>query len=264
MHRHPWGKENFWEKDNCENVHSYYSVYPVPTAAALWCGVPPDQVEQRLKESVEIHRAIYQHPYIKCLEPRCRALHEAIKSGALPVSRETGEAFDGSQEHVAPERRHVSRKNLKDWISREFPSDKPDFLFDEIERKAHSAVTLEAYQTLVTERDALKTRLEKTTEALRSTREEKESIEGERNSLRQMVEQSGPTGERSEKTYQLIIGALLSCMHGEIPSSRVHPSFPNETHLIEAILSTFERFPGLSERTLRGKFSEAKKALQSI
>nr|VFK12704.1 MAG: hypothetical protein BECKLPF1236B_GA0070989_103930 [Candidatus Kentron sp. LPFa] len=70
-----------WETGSCKHVQPYYTVYPVPVAAALWCSVPPSEVEQHLSVATEVHRAIFRHPYIKCLEPGCRALHEAIEKG---------------------------------------------------------------------------------------------------------------------------------------------------------------------------------------
>ena len=41
-----------------------------------------------------------------------------------------------------------------------YPDQKPAFLFDEIERTTHAAVTVEAIQALQADRDALKVRLE--------------------------------------------------------------------------------------------------------
>jgi hypothetical protein len=34
-----------WENDSCEAVQSYFTVYRVPVAAALWCGIEPGEVE---------------------------------------------------------------------------------------------------------------------------------------------------------------------------------------------------------------------------
>ena len=38
-----------WENDSCEHVQSYYTLYPVPVAAALWCGIPTGEVDEHLK-----------------------------------------------------------------------------------------------------------------------------------------------------------------------------------------------------------------------
>ena len=81
-------------------------------------------------------------------------MHEAMDKGALLVSRENGKSFEGTTDHVAPERRPVTRQNLKEWIAREFPADKPEFLFDEVERKTHSAINADAFRALQADRDA--------------------------------------------------------------------------------------------------------------
>jgi len=66
-----------------------------------------------------------------CLELKCRAIHEAINSGELPVCRENGVVVDDN-DHVAPARRHVRREDLKAWIAKKFPDDMPAFLLDKI------------------------------------------------------------------------------------------------------------------------------------
>ena len=252
-----------WETDNCEHVQSYYTVYPVPVAAALWCGVPPEEVEQLLSEATEIHRAIFRHPNIKCLEPRCRALHDAIEKGALLVSRENGNPFDGSKEQVAPDRRHVTRQNLKDWIAREFPSDKPAFLFDAIERSTHSAISADAFRALKADHDKLEKRLATFKSECKTLSDERNAIESERNSLKAIVDNMGTPGERAESTYQNIIAALLDCIAGNLPGIEKHPSFPSESKLIEAIDDHYRGYGGLSKSNLSRKFPEAKRALQS-
>jgi hypothetical protein len=144
-----------WEDESCDQVQSYYTVYPVPVAAALWCGIPPSEIQGHLEASTKLPHAVYRHPYIPCLEPRCRAIHEAIEKSALLVCRENGKSFDENTEHVAYDRRHVTRQNLKEWISKEFPSDKPAFLFDETERKTHAAFNADSFRALQADRDAL-------------------------------------------------------------------------------------------------------------
>jgi hypothetical protein len=177
-----------WETDSCEAVQSYYSCYTIPKAAALWCKVPPDQVAHILEQAQEVARNIYRHPEVTCLEPRCRAIHDAIDNDKLACGRDGRGRSLESQDHVAPDRRTVTRHDLKEWIAREFPGDKPPFLFDDIERAAHSAITSQAYKALEAERDALKARIDKATEAYRALREQKEALESERDSLKNIVD----------------------------------------------------------------------------
>ncbi len=252
-----------WENDNCEHVQSYYTIYPMPVAAALWCGIPPNEIQEYLDASTQVHRAIYRHPYIKCLEPRCRAMHEAIEKGALLVSRENGKSMDGSEVYVAPERRHVTRQDLKEWIAREFPSDKPEFLFDEIERKTHPAIDADAFRALQAERDALKARIKKAEEWAKEIIAEQNALLGERDSLRAIVDKMNTPGERAETTYLNIIGAMLALILGKSPGGKPQSVFANQTAIINALLGHYEGKPGISARTLEDKFAAANRSLNA-
>ena len=186
-----------WENDSCEAVQAYFTVYRVPVAAALWCGIPPEDVDESLSISTETARGVYKHPYIKCLEPRCRAIHDAIEKGLLPCSRENGKVVD---EHVANERRHVSRQHLKDWIAAQFPSDKPAFLFDDIERSTHSAINADAYRSLQADRDALRARLEKAADEYRKLRTERDELLAERDAMAEQLNKPQDPGPRAHMT----------------------------------------------------------------
>jgi hypothetical protein len=252
-----------WEDDHCEQVQSYYTIYPVPVAAALWCGVPPDEIDEHLKAASDVGRAVYRHPYIKCLEPRCRAIHEAIDKGALFVSRENGKAFDGRTDHVRPDRRHVSRQNLKDWIAREFPADKPEFLFDEVERKTHSAINADAFRALQVDRDAVRAELDEAKAKLADTLAEMNAMRDDRDSLRAMVDKTSAPGNRAETTYLNIIGGMLALMLGKSPAGKAFSVFDNQAAIINALLEHHNGKPGVSQRTLEEKFAAAKRSLNS-
>ena len=237
-----------WEDDSCDQVQSYYTIYPVPVAAALWCGVPPDEIDEHLKAAIQVHRAVYRHPYIKCLEPRCRAMHEAIDKGALLVSRGNGKSFDGITDHVAPERRHVTRQNLKEWIAREFPADKPVFLFDEVERKTHSAINADAFRALQADRDALAAKLEKAKSEFQKLRQEKDDLERINQSLRAIVDKIAAPSERAETTYLNIVGALLELVLGKSPAGKPYSTFTSQAAIISALLAHYDGKPGISAK----------------
>lgn len=252
-----------WENDSCEHIHSYYTVYPVPVAAALWCGVPPSEIQQCLAEATQVVMAVYRHPYIKCLEPKCRVMHEAIEKGALLVSREDGRSFSGFMEHVRRDRRHVTRQDLKEWIAREFPADKPAFLFDEIERKTHAAINADSFRALQADRDAARAELEATKGLYLTTRHERDALMGERDSLRAMVVSAGAPGERSETTYLNIIGGLLGLMLGKTPAGNPGSAYDNQSAIIAALLAYHPGTPGIAARTLEDKFAAANRSLKA-
>lgn len=178
-------------EDNCEVMKALYSLYSVPQAAALWCGIKEEQVDEILANAEAITetgagRGIFRHPYVSCLEPRTRAITEAIESGDLAHGREDGRPV-ASGVHIAYERRHIRGRDLKDWMEKALPNEKPAFLFDDIERSSHSAISRDAYQTLQAENDRLKTRLNSTAAEFKKLLQEKESVEFERDSLKKIA-----------------------------------------------------------------------------
>jgi hypothetical protein len=247
-----------WENDSCEAVQAYFTVYPVPIAAALWCGIAPAEVQENLDMSTQTARGVYKHPYIPCLEPRCRAIHDAIDKGLLPYSRENGKVVE---EYVAVERRHVSRQHLKDWIAAQFPSDKPAFLFDEIERNTHSAINKDAYQALQADRDALRARLEKAADEYRKLRTERDELITEKEKLVDQLRPEKDLGLRAETTYLNIVGGLVALFLMKTPGGKPHSVFNSQSALIDQMLAHFKK-PGVTKRTLEEKFAAANKSLE--
>jgi len=150
-----------WKNKKCDALRSHAAIYKVEVAAALWCGVPPEEVDAVIEESnptghTSLASAILRHPEVECLEVYCRAIFEAMDEGVLCYTYEDGRDLDG---YAAYGRRHVKRGALKEWIAKEYPSDKPNFLFDEIDQQTHGAITVETFQALSAERDALQAKL---------------------------------------------------------------------------------------------------------
>lgn len=262
-----------WENDSCETVQACYAVYQIPVAAALWCGVPAEQVAQELHLAVPIGqsnalgRATLRHPYLKCLEPRIRAIHAAIDAGELQSCREDGRKTD---DHVAYERRHVYGIDLKEWAKKIAPTERPTFLFDEIERNTHSAINADSYRALKAAHDAKEHKLSQANERIRECEEAKGRAETERDALRAMVDSltakinaTAVPGDRAETTYLNIIAALLDCVAGHLPGVEKHPSFSSEAKLIECIDEHYRGYGGLTKSTLSRKFPEAKRSIKA-
>ena len=254
----------FWVNDSCETVQACYTVYPVPVAAALWCGVPANQVAEELRlavpigQSTALSRATLQHPYLKCLEPRIRAIHAAIDAGELPTCREDGRKTD---DHVAYARRHVYGLDLREWAKTLAPTERPVFLFDDIERTTHPSINADSFRALQADRDALATTLDKTKDQLQKLRQEKEELERITQSLQSIVEKMNMPGERSETTYLNIIGALMRLLLSKSPGGQPYSTFTSQHAIISVLLAHHEGKPGISARTLEEKFAAAKRSL---
>lgn len=144
---------------DCTAVKSLIELFDIPRAVGLWCGVKEEHLNKFLQEVQHTGRGIYKHEKIPCVLIKSQAIYNAIESKELPVYREYG-GTTPPEDHIAAERRHIYGRDLKAWIERNFPTDKPPFLFTELERNKYNGFTIDEYQTLMTENANLKERIE--------------------------------------------------------------------------------------------------------
>ena len=242
--------------NSCEQVRSHFALYPLSHVALLWCGSPPDQLNSHIGKAIEVIPGVFSLPYMRCFEPRCRLIHEAIDRGVLPVCREKGYPVN---DHVAPARRHLRGKDLREWIAKEHPNDKPAFLFDEIERKTHSAIDKDAFIALQADRDALRA-------IIKEQNNKHNDLSTEAAALKACIEKMTPAanepGDRAETTFLNIIGGLLGLMLGESPAGIKQSVYINQAAIISALLGHYGDKRGISSRTLDDKFAAANKSLK--
>lgn len=140
--------------NNCNGEQKPY-YYPWE-AAVRWC-------ELTAKESIIMasldgannmpSRSIVAQLNAPCLLTRAQAIHHALENKKMPWCRDG--KLCAPDDKPAGARLSVLHEDLKKWIAENYPDQKPRFLFDEIERSTHSAITLEAYQTVQTENKRL-------------------------------------------------------------------------------------------------------------
>jgi hypothetical protein len=168
------------------------------------------------------------------------------------------------QEHVAAERRHISRQHLKDWIAAQFPSDKPAFLFDDIERNTHTAINKDAYQALQAERDGLRARLEKAADEYRKLRSERDELvlSKKQNSLNRL-KPAKDLGLRAETTYLNIIGGMLALFMMKSPAGKATFGFQQPSVCDRSRCSPTSRNPGIYRTDSEKNLQPPKRALTS-
>lgn len=258
---------------DCTDVSMELGIYSVPHAAALWCGIPPNEINEELSKSKEIGPAIFEHPYIPCLKPKCMILHNSIKQGELPHSREDG-AMTSPGDIAAPHRRYLSRKHLREYIQRNFPNDKPSILFSEQERKsqidvaeynrmnaeyikqqteiAKLKIDLASAQSLARDSEAAKLatdkRLEKATTVYREQKSEIERLKAENEKL----QSDRPIDDRT---------TLLSIIYEMAQAFYENTRLGNQNAIITHL--TEKERQGLSESNLKAKFAEANRLNKS-
>ena len=69
--------------------------------------------------------------------------------------------------------------------------------------------------------------------------------------------------DRAETTYLNIIGGMLTLMLGQSPSGVPYSSFKTQEAIVTALLAHYGGTMGITERTLNGKFANARKNVRS-
>lgn len=153
--------------------------------------------------------------------------------------------------------RHV---DLKAWMTRFYPDQKPGFLFDEIERQSHLIITHDTMQILLVDREALKLKNAKMEHSLQLLEDQCRQL---RKSAKNQKLSERDISSRSEATYLSIVGGLLTLLLGQSPSGKRYSSFDTTDSIISALLTYYPGRPGLSERTLWSKFKAARQHIDT-
>ena len=153
--------------------------------------------------------------------------------------------------------RHV---DLKAWMSQFYPDQKPEFLFDDMERQLHPAISAETMQVLLADREALKLKIADMEQSLQIL-QDKHRLQSKQNKSQEAAERDIST--RSEATYLSIVGGLLTLLLGQSPSGKRYSSFNTTDSIISTLLAYYPGRPGLSERTLWSKFKAAKQHINT-
>ncbi|MBB6055622.1 hypothetical protein [Tolumonas osonensis] len=154
--------------------------------------------------------------------------------------------------------RHV---DLKRWMRTHYPEHRPGFLFSRGERMAHPFITLETGQALLLERLALQAALDHSRRETRELQAQHEALLKQSAVL--LASQQCTISDRAETTYLNIIGGMLTLMLGHSPSGVPYSSFKTQEAIVTALLAHYGGTMGITERTLNGKFANARKNVRS-
>ena len=234
-----------------------------PVEAALrWCGLinHEEMIIKTLKgEAIPPFGAFPQWP---CLRANTEKILDAIANREIPHGRDGKNV--GDNDHVAPARLTVRHTDLRAWMDRYYPDQKPAFLFDEVERNTHRAINADSFRALQADRDALAASVEKARLWGNEIREELNKVKAERDELLAQSASGREPNARAESTYQTIIAALVSLMLDKTPAGKKHSVFDSQAAIIEALVTHNPGAPGLSVRNLEAKFAEARRALEAV
>lgn len=195
-----------------------------PVDVALrWCGLIVHEVKILTATGEAQYPPLSAFPQWPCLRSNIEAILDAIENGDLPCGRDGKTVNQG--EHVAPGRRTVRHSDLKTWMTKFRPDQKPKFLFDDVERTTHAAYNAETFQALQAERNAAKATVEDARKWAEKKIEEVKALRAERDSLTAQVKAFDPLNTNERGTLlKLVIGmAIKGYSHDPAASKSTAP-----------------------------------------
>jgi hypothetical protein len=244
-------KQTGAEMPRNNDLHLPKTYYRPIEAAVRWAGL--ERFESQILSALgnRSHPTTDDFPRWPMLYVNTERILDGMRHGDLPFGRGVIACSDLSLIHDADVTvRHV---DLRAWLIRYYPDQKPSFLFDQFERSLHPAICMENVQALMADREALQLRVAAFEEELACLR----------NVLKRQPQNDGPLGPRSETTYLNIIGAMQKLLLGTTPSGSPNSLFRTTDSLIEALVAHHSGLPGISERTLWTKLSAARKQIET-
>ncbi|AZU14266.1 protein kinase [Xanthomonas phaseoli pv. phaseoli] len=180
--------------------------------------------------------------------------HHELPYGINGITVEDEDLWDSPELTI----RHV---DLKQWMRHHYPEHRPAFLFSRSERMAHPTITLETGHALLIERQAMKAELQHYKRQLHILQEQYDEVLS--HSARKCICNQCSITDRAESTYQNIIGGMLDVMLSRSPAGKPYSSFRTQEAIVSALVAHHGGLMGITERTLNGKFAQARRKIRS-
>ncbi len=231
-----------------------------PIEAALrWCNLIHHESEILEATRSRPKSVVDLFPQWPGLQATIEKIYDGIRNGELPygclgISVPTGTAVD-------PYQLTIRHPDLRHWMHVFYPDQKPAFLF-ESGRHTLENIRVGTFLALQADRDVLLRELNALQQQHQEVLLDLQAIGLERDELRSMVEAHGQLSERSELTYQNIIGALVNLILDKSPAGHPLSVFKNQAAIVDAVVARHMETPGLSKRTLDEKFAAANRSLK--
>jgi hypothetical protein len=230
------------------NPHTKTFYRPID-AALRWCNLIRYESEITQAEWSTPEELASLFPQWPCLCAATEKIYDAIRNGELPYGCLGISVPKGS--YVEAFQLTIRHADLRYWIQVYYP-----------DRDVNGDVRLGTFLALQADRDTLLRELNTLQHHLQDILQDLQTIGVERDDLKAMIETTGQLSDRSELTYQNIIGALLNLFLDHSPAGKPLSAFKNQAAIVDAVIARYQDVPGLSKRTLDEKFAAANRSLK--
>ncbi|MGE1154855.1 hypothetical protein [Pseudomonas kitaguniensis] len=229
--------------------------------AIRWCGLI--HLERKILSDTEPYLTQSSRtPIYPCIQQRIEILLDAILHNDLPYGCLGISVSSG--EYIEPDFLTIRHTDLKQWFLKFRPSEKPAFLFDELERQIiASSETQTLYTALLAEIEILKMQIERNQTLLRKLEKERDFIVQENIKMASTLRHQRKPNARNERAYLQLIGSLVNLFLATTPSGKHYSLFTSQASIISALMAHNRNKAGFSQRTLEEKFAAARRSIDS-
>lgn len=234
-------------------------VYYRPIEAAIrWTGLA--RHEQRILGVLKARLIpeAREFPEWPALKLNTERIYDGIKNKELP------HGIDGitvqRRSRISPSHLTVRHVDLKEWMARYYPEQRPDFLFSRFEQQlAPKGISMDSVQALLIERDTLTARVEQAERRIAQLQSENTVLLAARGSS---DANTPPMSARAQTTYLHIVGTMLDLLLGTSPSGQPYSTFRTQESVITALVALHGDKLGIAQRTLERQFAAARRQLR--
>lgn len=202
---------NTYDSYSCNSLEKAY--YRPIEAAIRWCNLISQEsyILSTMNEHYIPPAGIF--PQWPCLAVNAEKILYAAMNGQIPYGRDGKNINIGEQ--VARHRITVTHTDLKEWMTKYYPNQKPNFLFDNIEKNYHSGITLETYNVLLAEKNKMDIKLKQANDKISELNKKLSENELENLSLKKMLDKFGSNEKKPTSKQLAFIKALLYIHYGQ-------------------------------------------------
>ncbi|MFN1266825.1 ATP-binding protein [Pseudomonas lundensis] len=154
----------------------------------------------------------------------------------------------------------ICEPHLKAWMQRDYPEEKPSFLYGPAERRG---LTWMALQEMSANHAALKVQLDMCAEKAAQLKERNTLLKRALAEVRRLPPPGEVLSDRGRSALLNIIGGLLTTLRGSSPGGQRYSQFDSDAAIIQTVMSYHGGRVGITERTMQKHFAAARRSLEA-
>jgi hypothetical protein len=236
--------------------------------AIRWCGLIEQEQEILALETQGTGGLPQAFSPWPCVPQKLEILWSAIRKGevfSLPLDAPANSA------QPDPLSSTILHIDLKYWFIQHRPFDRPEFLFNETERRAPLSVSQDFFHELLLMFDASIGQLRDEQLRIAKLNAEKAKLHSERRKLLQdntalriQNRNLSTPNEHSEAAYLQLIGELVKLILGHSPSGQPYSTFRSQASIIDKLIAYNPGRLGFAQRRLEQRFAAANRRLAEV